>query len=75
MRKNGASDFTLLVASADTKPVATHDIKVANASAKLTVEYGDFSVALEKATTALKEAKKYAANEHQEAMLDGYIKS
>lgn len=55
MRKNGANDFTLLVASADRHPPASHDIKVQDNEAKLTVEYGDFEKPLQKAVDALKE--------------------
>jgi len=42
---------------------------------KLKVEYGDFSEALTKSANALKEAKKYTANEHQNGFLESYIKS
>ncbi|CAL1704759.1 unnamed protein product [Somion occarium] len=75
VRKNGADDFTLLVASAKTQPSTNHEFSVGDKKAKLTVEYGDFSDALAKTVTALREAKKYAANDHQAAMLDGYIES
>jgi dipeptidyl-peptidase-3 len=73
--KNGPDDFTLKVASADPQPQSQHDIKCQGAGAKLTVEYGDFSDSLQKAVTALKEAKKYSANENQTKMIEGYIKS
>jgi len=73
--KNGPDDFTLKVASADPQPQSQHDIKCQGAGAKLTVEYGDFSDSLQKAVTALKEAKKYTANENQTKMIEGYIKS
>jgi dipeptidyl-peptidase-3 len=90
--KNGASDFTLLVASANTQPPAIHDIDHQSTKAKLKVEYGDFSAPLQTAINALQEvpkllfslslfsnatcqAKKYAANENQSAMIEGYIKS
>ena len=74
MRKNGPGDFTLLVASAqkDGEPL-TADLESGKGTLK--VEYGDFSDALSKAVAALKEAKKYVANDHQSAMIDGYIKS
>lgn len=55
MRKNGPNDFTLLVASADPKPHAQHDIKVQETAAKLTVEYGDFAEPLKKSVAALEE--------------------
>ncbi|KAI0082668.1 aflatoxin-detoxifizyme [Panus rudis PR-1116 ss-1] len=75
VRKNSVEDFTLLVASAESQAAATHTIPVGDRKAKLTIEYGDFSEPLKKSAAALKEAKKYAANEHESAMLDGYIKS
>ena len=55
--KNGTSDFTLLVASADTsQSAAVHEIEVKGGNkAKLTVQYGDFSGALNKVIAALKE--------------------
>lgn len=55
--KNGPSNFTLLVASADTsQSVAVHEIEVRGGSkAKLTIQYGDFSGALVKVVAALKE--------------------
>ncbi|EGO18571.1 hypothetical protein SERLADRAFT_353218 [Serpula lacrymans var. lacrymans S7.9] len=73
--KNGPNDFKLLVASANSNSSITHDITTPMGNAKLTVEYGDFADALTKAVTALQEAKKYAANENQTAMIEGYIKS
>ncbi|KAI0650861.1 aflatoxin-detoxifizyme [Trametes meyenii] len=75
VRKDGPESFTLLVASADSAASTSHDITVLDKKAKLTVQYGDFSDALGKAVSALTEAKKYAANEHQTAMLEGYIES
>ncbi|KAJ3483997.1 hypothetical protein NLI96_g5928 [Meripilus lineatus] len=75
VRKNGPNNFTLLVASADTQAPRTHEITVQDQKVSLTVEYGDFSVALGKVVAALKEAKESAANEHQKGALDGYIES
>ncbi|KAI6140944.1 aflatoxin-detoxifizyme [Pisolithus thermaeus] len=48
VRKNGPSDFTLLVASASKNPPALHDISLTSGTATLTVEYGDFSEPLSK---------------------------
>ncbi|KAI0054058.1 aflatoxin-detoxifizyme [Auriscalpium vulgare] len=73
--KKGPDDFVLLVASAEKNPSSTHDIQVESNAAKLTVQYGDFSDALKRVNAALSEAKKYAANDHQAAMIEGYIKS
>ncbi|KAJ2984708.1 hypothetical protein NUW54_g10409 [Trametes sanguinea] len=75
VRKDAPDNFTLLVASAESRPKATHEIQILGNKAKLSVEYGDFSDALQKTVAALTEAKKYAANDHQVAMLDGYIES
>ncbi|KAG9226318.1 hypothetical protein CCMSSC00406_0003197 [Pleurotus cornucopiae] len=72
--KNGPGDFTLLVASArkDGEPLTA---ELESGKGTLKVEYGDFSDALCKTVAALKEARKYVANDHQAAMIDGYIKS
>ncbi|KAI1795058.1 aflatoxin-detoxifizyme [Ganoderma leucocontextum] len=75
LRKDSPDSFTLLIASADTKPKATHDFKIGERHAHLTVEYGDFAEAMKKAADALTEAKKYAANDHQAAMLEKYSES
>ncbi|OJT09019.1 Dipeptidyl peptidase 3 [Trametes pubescens] len=75
VRKDGPDNFTLLVASADSQARAFHEIEILDKKAKLTVEYGDFADALTKTVSALAEAKKYAANAHQTAMLEGYIES
>ncbi|KAH9854917.1 aflatoxin-detoxifizyme [Lenzites betulinus] len=75
IRKDGPDNFTLLVASADSQAQTFHEIEILDKKAKLTVEYGDFSDSLQQAVSALTEAKKYAANDHQTAMLEGYIES
>jgi dipeptidyl-peptidase-3 len=65
-----------LVASADKLPSTQSALELAGVEgATLTVEYGDFSEALEKAAVALSHAKKDAANDHQVAMLNSYISS
>jgi dipeptidyl-peptidase-3 len=54
--KNGPNDFTLLVASAQTQPSATHNIEgTQEATATLKVQYGDFSQELAKVVAALNE--------------------
>ncbi|KAI9466201.1 aflatoxin-detoxifizyme [Lactarius psammicola] len=75
VQKNGPKDFVLLVASADTQPDAVHDLSLNGGRAKLTVKYGDFSGPLSRVVKALAEAKKYAANDHQKAMIGEYIVS
>ncbi|KIK16465.1 hypothetical protein PISMIDRAFT_30890 [Pisolithus microcarpus 441] len=75
VRKNGPSDFTLLVASASKQPPVLHKFSLTSGTARLTVEYGDFSEPLSKVAAALHEAKKYTANETQTKMLECYIKS
>ncbi|TFK94857.1 aflatoxin-detoxifizyme [Polyporus arcularius HHB13444] len=75
VRKDSPDNFTLLVASAEKRASALHEIKILDRHAKLNVEYGDFAESLQKAVAALTEAKKYAANEHQVAFLENYIES
>ncbi|KAF9260465.1 aflatoxin-detoxifizyme [Marasmius fiardii PR-910] len=75
VKKNGAGDFTLLVASAQNQAAATHELEVKSTKIKLTIEYGDHAAALQKVVAALREAKKYTANDHQTAMIEAYINS
>lgn len=81
IRKNSSDSFTLLVASASktapSPPPNTQnlEIPVNGKPLRLTVEYGDFSESLTAAIAALSQAKAYAANGHQKAALEGYIKS
>ncbi|KAK0476103.1 aflatoxin-detoxifizyme [Armillaria novae-zelandiae] len=75
VRKNGTGNYTLLVASAKTSPPAVHDFEIDTKPAKLTIEYGDYALSLRKVVAALEEANKYAANDHQSAMIEGYMKS
>ncbi|KAF5392065.1 hypothetical protein D9757_003299 [Collybiopsis confluens] len=76
IRKNGPGDFTLLIASAQSKPSIAHEISAKSGSEfKLTVEYGDHANALKKIVASLEEAKKYTANEHQTKMIEKYIDS
>ncbi|KAH9063447.1 aflatoxin-detoxifizyme [Lactarius vividus] len=75
VQKNGPKDFVLLVASADTQPDALHDLSLNGGRVKLSVKYGDFSGPLSRVVKALAEAKKYAANDNQKAMIGDYIAS
>jgi hypothetical protein len=57
--KKSSTDFTLLVASAESQPTAqaVYDIEVQNTKIKLSVEYGDFSEPLQRAVNALREVR------------------
>ena len=57
MRKESPSKFTLLVASAEAKATTQHEIKIAERHATLSVQYGDFADAMQKAATALTEVR------------------
>ncbi|KAF9482745.1 aflatoxin-detoxifizyme [Pholiota conissans] len=75
--KNGPNNFTLLVASADaSQSAAIHEIDTKSGDkANLKVQYGDFSDVLTKVVDALRDAKKFTANENQTNMIDAYIRS
>jgi len=76
VRKDGPSDFTLLVASADkNKDAKEESISINGQTVTLVIEYGDHSEAMRRAADALKKAKEYAANEHQASALACYIQS
>ncbi len=53
VRKDSPDRFTLLVASAEKQASALHEFTIGERHAKLTIEYGDFSDALQKAANAL----------------------
>ncbi|KAF8628356.1 hypothetical protein AX15_003891 [Amanita polypyramis BW_CC] len=73
--KNGPNDLTLLVASASTQPEKLHEVSHKSEEVKLRVQYGDYAKDLSAVIGALREAKKYTANDNQRQMLEGYIKS
>jgi dipeptidyl-peptidase-3 len=74
--KNGPNDFTLLVASVQSRLHVSHEIDTKQGEkATLKVQYGDFSADLAKVVQALEEAKKYTANDYQTRMIEAYIKS
>ncbi|KAJ3796999.1 aflatoxin-detoxifizyme [Lentinula aff. detonsa] len=75
VRKNGPRDFTLLVASAQAKHSAIHDIPIESGKFRLTVEYGDHAAPLKKVVGALEQAKNYTASPHQTKMIEKYIDS
>ena len=55
VRKTSPDAFTLLVASAEPRASVKHEIKILDRHATLSVEYGDFVEAMQKAVTALTE--------------------
>ncbi|CAE6429707.1 unnamed protein product [Rhizoctonia solani] len=71
--KESDTSFAILIASADERPDEKHPKAFDNVD--ITIRYGDYSSALKKVVDALTEAKKYAANEHQVKMIEGYIES
>ncbi|KZT26206.1 aflatoxin-detoxifizyme [Neolentinus lepideus HHB14362 ss-1] len=71
IKKTSPTAFTLLIASSSTPAPTTHTLPTLS----LTIQHGDFARPLQNAVRALAEAKKYAANAHQEEMLAGYIAS
>ncbi|KAJ7709910.1 aflatoxin-detoxifizyme [Mycena rosella] len=72
VKKDNSTTFTLLVASAESQPDITVDL---GKGSTLTVKYADMQAPLLKAVSSLQEAKKYAQNLNQTAMIEGYIKS
>ncbi|KAJ7155971.1 aflatoxin-detoxifizyme [Mycena crocata] len=72
VEKVNDTTFTILVASSKTQPEVTVDL---GKGSTLTVKYGDMEKPLAKAVACLQEAKKYAQNANQTAMIEGYIKS
>lgn len=57
VQKNSPNDFVLLVASADTRPDAVHDLSLRGGNAKLTVRYGDFAGPMSRVVKALTEVR------------------
>jgi len=55
--KKGATDYTLLIASAQSRPAAMHNIDHQSMKVNLTVEYGDFSAPLRAVVDALQEVR------------------
>ncbi|KAF9653115.1 aflatoxin-detoxifizyme [Thelephora ganbajun] len=77
VHKKSSTEFILLVASSEDQPFANtvHEIEVEGNKVNLTIQYGDFSRPLQKSIDALKEARKYTANDRQSKMIDQYIQS
>lgn len=76
VRKDGPSDFTLLVASAEKNTnIKEETISINGQTMTLKIEYGDHSEAMRRSVDALKKAKEYAANDHQASALSCYIQS
>ncbi|KAJ6630797.1 aflatoxin-detoxifizyme [Mycena sp. CBHHK59/15] len=72
VRKESSTSFTVLVASAKSQKDVNVDL---TKGSTLTIKYGDMQQPLAKAVSYLEEAKKYAQNDNQTAMIEGYIKS
>lgn len=53
--KLGPGNFTLLVASVNSRPPAVHEIKHQEKTAQLKVQYGDFSAELTEVVKSLRE--------------------
>lgn len=82
VKKNGHNDFTLLIASASPNPPSAqstlthqHTHEASSKTITLHIQYGDFARPLQNSVHSLTQARQYAANEHQEKMIDGYVKS
>lgn len=81
LRKLPSGDFDLLIASAVTNP-AQRDLKDSEwtlagplKGKKLRLVFGDYKIEMEKIARNLTEAKKHAANAHEDAMQAEYIKA
>ncbi|KAJ7273708.1 aflatoxin-detoxifizyme [Mycena haematopus] len=72
VKKESSTSFFLLVASAKLQSDVTVDL---GKGSTLTVKYGDMQKPLAEVVASLQEAKKYAQNANQIAMIEGYIKS
>lgn len=76
VEKHGPDNFTLHVASVVEKE---RDVTFGPDSdenkCKLKIKWGDFKDDLQKVNDALKQAVKYAGNDHQKAALENYIES
>lgn len=84
LRKSESGDFELLIASGISNPPAAErdlgetsviDLKGTLAGKKLTLVYGDHLNAMAKIALEIKKARKEAANETEEKMLDEYARS
>jgi dipeptidyl-peptidase-3 len=76
VRKDGPGRLALLFAAVDARAGPTLALDGDRLrGAELVVEYGDFAAELARAVQHLEDAKAHAANAHQRAMLEGYIKS
>jgi dipeptidyl-peptidase-3 len=75
VEKHEDGTFTLHIASTEEKEENAQITLADDKTVQLKVKYGDFKEALQKSVDALNEAKKYAANKHQEGALEMYIKS
>ncbi|OAP60874.1 hypothetical protein AYL99_05876 [Fonsecaea erecta] len=84
LRKLDSGDFELLIASGVSNPpaserdlgdVSTIDLTGKLAGKKLHLRFGDYQEEMAKIALEIKKARKYAANEIEEKMLDEYARS
>ncbi|KAH0844607.1 hypothetical protein AYO21_02072 [Fonsecaea monophora] len=84
LRKLESGDFELLIASAVSNPppserdlgdVLSIDLPGKLSGKKLHLRFGDYQEEMAKITLEIKKARKYAANEVEEKMLDEYARS
>jgi len=76
VEKHGPDDFTLHVASVDERERdVTFGPEGEESKCKLKIKWGDFKDDLQRVVDGLGKALEYAANEHQKAALEKYIKS
>ncbi|GAA5959614.1 hypothetical protein JCM3765_007217 [Sporobolomyces pararoseus] len=75
LTKNSDTSFTLLIASIDTQGQSASPLKSEKGGLEVELKYGDYSACLAKVNAALEQAKKYAADSNQKALLGDYQKS
>ncbi|KLO16192.1 aflatoxin-detoxifizyme [Schizopora paradoxa] len=74
VEKQNSTSYVLHIASTEQRE-GEHVVEVKGAKATLKIRHGDFAQTLHKVVSELEEAKKYAANQNQIDMIEGYIDS
>ncbi|GAA5980189.1 hypothetical protein JCM5350_000865 [Sporobolomyces pararoseus] len=74
LTKNSDTSFTLLIASVDTQGQSASSLK-SEKGFQVEIKHGDYSSCLAKVNAALEQAKNYAADSNQKAMLADYQES